>query len=107
MADERNFDNEENEDFIELTDEDGITTTFEILAQFPFNGEDFLAVSEPDTDESKEDLEVLLLQVAEDEEGNEILVVPDEELYDDAFNHFLELVESEDIDFSEDSGDED
>ena len=108
MADDRKNMNEENEDIedieeietIDLTDEDGVTTTFEILAQFPFEGEDFLAVSNPE-DEGDEDLEVLLLQVQDDEDGNEILVVPEEELYDRAFDHFMELVENEDIEFTD------
>ena len=77
MNDESRFDNEENDYLIELTDEDGVTTTFEILAQFPFKGENFVAVSAPEQDENDEDLEVLLLQVAEDENGEEILVTPD------------------------------
>ncbi len=105
MTDNHEFENEENEDMIELVDEDGVTTTYEILAQFPFNGEDFLAVSDPNTDETAEELEVLLLQVGEDEDGNEILVVPDDKLYDEAFNYFLDLIES-DVDFSDDSDEE-
>ena len=98
MNDESRFDNEENDDLIELTDEDGVTTTFEILAQFPFKGENFVAVSAPEQDENDEDLEVLLLQVAEDENGEEILVTPDSDIYDEAFDHFMELVEQETMD---------
>ena len=108
MTDRRDFENEEEDSLIELTDEEGVTTTYEILAQFPFKGENFVAVAEPFEEEPAEDVEVLLLQVDEDEDGNEVLVVPEDALYEEAFDRFMEIVESDEgIEFSEeDSGDE-
>ena len=98
MADHPNLENEEFDgqdsvDIIELTDQDGVTTQFEHLATFPFKGQTYLAVCEPTEEEDPEDLEVFLLRVEEDENGEEMYVTADDADTDEAFEYFLQLAE--------------
>ena len=95
------MENQENDDMIELTDQDGETTLFEHLATFPYKGKTYLAVCEPSDDEEPEDLEVFLLRAEEDENGEEIYVSTDDEETDEAFDYFLQLAEQGELGDSE------
>ena len=87
---------EEDDDLIELVDENGETTLFELLASFDFEGAHYLAVSEPIGEEEPESLEVTMLKTVQDEEGNDTYVtIDDEDESEAAFNYFLTLVEAD------------
>ena len=84
MSDElKNIDPEENEDVVELVDEDGNSTLFEHLATLEYEGETYLALCDPEADE--EDLEVFILKIEQDEDGNDIYTVPDDDVADKVY----------------------
>ena len=87
---------DENE-LVELVDENGETTVFEHLATLEFEGESYLALSDPESD--KEDLEVFILKIEQDEDGNDVYTVPDDNVADAVFARLVEL--------SDDMGDAD
>jgi|GEM_PF-4358166 len=93
MSDEF-LNNEENDDLIELIDENGESVTFELLAAFDFNDTHYLAVSEPIDDEDAE-IEVIILKVIPDEDGNDTYVPPEDDEADAAFEAFQALVNSD------------
>lgn len=98
MSDEKNtlLNNPEGseDDLVELIDENGEKTLFEHLATLEFNGENYLALCDPDSDD--EDLEVFILKIEQDENGEDVYTVPDDETADAVFNHLLELSDSMD-----------
>ena len=86
---------------IEMIDENGESTVFELLAAFDFDGAHYLAVTDPETDDEEieeEGLNVLFLRTETDEDGNDIYVTVEEEEADRAFEYFLTLVDGEDAD---------
>ncbi len=98
MADQENWNQDENDDLIELTDENGETTLFEHLGTFVFKDVTYLAVSEPiETEDDPEDIEVYLLRVEQDEEGNDVYVPAEDEDSDEAFDYFLNMVDQGDF----------
>ncbi len=86
---------DENNDLIELVDESGETTLFELLGSFPFNDSHYLAVTPPTGEDDPESMEVFILKVIQDADGNDTYVTPDDAESDAAFNHFLTLVDAE------------
>jgi len=87
---------EEDDDLIELVDEEGETTLFELLASFDFEGAHYLAVSEPTEEEDPESMQVIMLKTAQDEDGQDTYVtIDDDDESEAAFNYFLTLVEAE------------
>ncbi|MCR5296571.1 MAG: DUF1292 domain-containing protein [Clostridiales bacterium] len=92
MSDElKNIDPEENEDVVELVDEDGNSTLFEHLATLEYEGETYLALCDPEADE--EDLEVFILKIEQDEDGNDIYTVPDDDVADKVFEQLVQMTE--------------
>ena len=88
--------NEENDDLVELIDENGQHTMFEHLATLEYEGESYLALCDPEADE--DDLEVFILKIEQDENGNDVYNVPDDEVADAVFAKLVELTEDLDQD---------
>ena len=94
-----NLEGLENDDFdglIELTDEDGNTEQYELLASFPMGDDQYLAVAEPMEEEEPESVEVFFLKVEEDDDGNEVYVSVDDDKVDAIYEEFLKVVEAQD-----------
>ena len=83
--------NEENNDLVELIDENGEHTMFEHLATLEYEGESYLALCDPDSDE--DDLEVFILKIEQDEDGNDVYNVPDDDVADAVFAKLVELTD--------------
>lgn len=84
MADERKGPNVEEEyqpDLMTLEDEDGNEVTFEVIDALDHKGVHYLAVVEYVEDESQldEDAQLVILSVGEDDEGEYLDVVEDDE----------------------------
>ena len=93
MSDELNntFDPEEEDDLVELVDENGETTVFEHLATLEYEGESYLALCDPESEE--EDLEVFILKIDQDENGNDVYHVPDDDVADAVFARLVQMTE--------------
>ena len=93
MSDELNntFDPEEEDDLVELVDENGETTVFEHLATLEYEGESYLALCDPKSEE--EDLEVFILKIDQDENGNDVYNVPDDDVADAVFARLVQMTE--------------
>lgn len=85
---------EENDNFITLTDDNGEDVSFEVLDVIDYKEREF-AVLLPfeDTDD-----EVVILEIipSEDEESDEFISVDDDALIEEVFAIFLERAENED-----------
>ena len=82
-----------NDDLIELLDEDGNSTTFEHLATLEYQGESYIALCEPESDDEDKDLEVFILKIETDENGDDFYTVPDDDIADAVFEQFTRLVD--------------
>ena len=94
MADEKNLipeENEEDSDLVELIDENGEHTVFEHLATLEYEGESYLALCDPDAGE--DDLEVFILKIEQDENGNDVYNVPDDDVADAVFEKLVKMTE--------------
>jgi len=94
MSDEKDFmpeENEEENDLVELIDENGEHTVFEHLATLEYEGESYLALCDPESDE--DDLEVFILKIEQDEDGNDVYNVPDDDVADAVFEKLVKLTE--------------
>ena len=89
MSDELNntFDPEEEDDLVELVDENGETTVFEHLATLEYEGESYLALCDPESEE------VFILKIEQDEDGNDVYNVPDDDVADAVFAKLVEMTE--------------
>ena len=93
MSDERSnipqdADNSDDE-LVELIDENGEKTLFEHLATLEYKGESYLALCDPEADE--EDLEVFILKIETDENGEDVYTVPDDDVADAVFEELVKL----------------
>lgn len=86
--------NGEENDLVELIDENGEHTVFEHLATLEYEGESYLALCDPESDE--DDLEVFILKIEQDEDGNDVYNVPEDDVADAVFEKLVKL--SEDLD---------
>ncbi len=86
----------EEDDLVELVDEDGNTTVYEHLATLEYEGESYLALCDPESDE--EDLEVFILKIDQDENGEDVYNVPDDDIADAVFAKLVQLTEDLDQD---------
>ena len=84
-------DGSEEDELIELIDEDGNPVVFEHLATLEYNGESFLALSDPESDE--EELSVIIMKIAQDENGEDIYVQPEESEEEAVFEAFLQMID--------------
>ena len=87
----RNDDTSE-DDIVELIDENGEKTLFEHLATLEYKGESYLALCDPEADE--EDLEVFILKIEQDENGEDVYTVPDDDVADAVFEQLVKLSDS-------------
>ena len=93
---ENDLDPNEQDDLIELVDEEGETVLFEHMATLEHQGETFLALTpagEEDTETDDEDMEILIMQIQQDENGQDIYVRPDEALEEQVFEKFLKMID--------------
>lgn len=81
----------EEDDFVELIDENGESTVFEHLATLEYEGESYLALSDPESQE--EDVEVFILKIEQDDDGNDVYTVPDDDVADAVFARLVEMTE--------------
>ena len=84
MSDEIKNPNTEDEeyqpDLMTLEDEDGNEVTFEVIDALDHKGVHYLAVVEyPENEEDAEDAQLVILSVGEDDEGEYLDVVEDDE----------------------------
>ena len=93
-----NLNPEENEEdnLVELIDENGESTVFEHLATLEYEGESYLALCDPESEE--DELEVFILKIEQDEKGEDVYNVPDDDVADAVFAKLVELTD----DLSED-----
>lgn len=94
MSDENisNIPEDENEDrIIEFIDENGESTLFEHLATLEYNGESYLAVCDPESDD--DNLEVFILKIETDENGQDFYTVPDDDVSDAVFQQLVDMTE--------------
>ncbi len=97
MSDDQNRMNpEDNEDVIELIDEEGNSTLYEHVATLEYEGETYLALCDPEADEDAENLEIFILKIEQDENGDDIYTVPDDDISDAVFGELLKLSEEMD-----------
>jgi len=66
------------DDYITITDEDGVEYELEVLSRIEYNGSSYLALVPADADENSDDMEVSILKTVE-ENGEDILVTVDDE----------------------------
>ena len=92
MDDLRNSpDFNEEDDLVELVDENGETTVFAHLATLEYEGESYLALCDPESEE--DNLEVFILKIEQDENGEDVYNVPDDEVADAVFEKLVEMTE--------------
>ena len=84
-------DGEEENDRVELIDENGEHTVFEHLATLEYEGESYLALCDPEADE--DDLEVFILKIDQDEDGNDVYNVPEDDVADAGFAKLVEMTD--------------
>lgn len=91
---------EEEDNIVELTDEDGIVSKFEYLTTVSHEGEEYVVLMVLDEDGNEpegDDGEVVILQIEQDENGEDIYVsVDDDEISQAVFEKFLEAMDAED-----------
>lgn len=96
-----------NEEFLEeefpilvLVDDEGVEHEFELLAELEIDEETYrvLVPLFTDEDEETDEVEVVILKVVYDEEGNEFLTdIEDDEEWEKVADAWQELVESEEL----------
>ena len=80
-------------DFISVTDEDGNEFELEHLGTLEHKGVIYMAFVPADMDEEDEDFGMIILQVMQDENGEDILAdVEDAELLNDVYEQFMEEI---------------
>lgn len=102
MADDQIRDipeNEEENEIIELTDEDGVTSKFEYLTTIEYEEQLYvvLMLIEDEKAEDDDEGEVLILKIEHDDESDEDIYVSvdDDEVSQKVFDKFVEMIESE------------
>ncbi len=91
---------EEEDNIVELTDEDGVVSKFEYLTTVSHEGEEYVVLMVLDEDGNEpegDDGEVVILQIEQDENGEDIYVSVDDDAVSQAvFEKFLEAMDAED-----------
>ena len=82
---------DEDDDLVELIDENGESTVFEHLATLEYEGESYLALCDPESEE--DDLEVFILRIDQDENGEDVYNVPDDDIADAVFARLVRMTE--------------
>ena len=78
-------------DIIEMVNDDGETVSFIFIDALEYEGGLYLALAEPDEDDT-----VFFLKIEQDEDGNDVYTAPDEALENTLFSRFMEMRENED-----------
>ena len=97
MADiENNIPEEElNEDYVVLTDEDGVDVRFQYLTTVDYEGELYVVLA-PEEEEDEDEEGVYILKIEKDEQGEDIYVtVEDENVLNAVFEKFVQMVNEE------------
>ena len=61
------------------------------MATLEYNGESYLAVCDPESDD--ENLEVFILKIETDENGQDFYTVPDDDVSDAVFQQLVDMTE--------------
>ena len=93
---DQNLSPEEENEFVELIDEEGNAVSFEHLATLEYEGDSYLALCDPESEE--EDLEVFILKIEQNEDGEDIYSVPDDDVADAVFAKLVEMTDDLDAD---------
>ena len=101
MTDENNnLIPEEEDNIVELTDEDGTVSKFEYLTTVSHEGEEYvvlMVLDEEGNEPEGDDGEVVILQIEQDENGEDIYVsVDDDGISQAVFDKFLAAMDAED-----------
>ena len=95
------MDDEEEAQIVELVDEDGNTVQFEHLATIEYEKSYYILLTEVTEDEDA-DAEVVVMKIAQDEDGNEIYIAEEDEAVEKAvFEKYIALIED-----AEEAGDD-
>ncbi len=93
MAHDFNRENEEDSDLIELIDDEtGESVYYEHLATVEYEGESYLILADPEAPE-EEDLEVFILKIEQDDEGNDVYTPPEEDVADAVLEVFQQMLD--------------
>jgi uncharacterized protein YrzB (UPF0473 family) len=97
MEDQNKNLNEEENNIITLTDEDGKEIDFEVIGDAEIDGTVYYAMTPAGAQETNEGIiEYVLLKLIEDEEGEEVFVtVDDEDEFDKVADFFDDMFDSE------------
>ena len=88
---------EEMDNIVELVDEDGNTVQLELIGGFEYKGSHYIVVTDPEDDGDDEEVAVDILEVTQDENGEEIYAtIEDEAFEEEVFQYFLSLDDEED-----------
>ena len=87
------------DDMIELIGEDGEAVRFEYLTTIEYEGGKYIVLLPEDQAEDEDEGEVVILEIQEDENGNDVYVsVEDDELEEKVFREFLRIVDEQEED---------
>lgn len=88
---------EEEDDIIELTDDEGNTVRFDYLTTIDYEGELYVLVTEDDGNDDSEEADVVILKIEKDEETQEdiYVTVDDEAIGDAVFAKFMDMLNDE------------
>ena len=101
MANEKinEMENEEADNLIKLTDEDGIEVEFEIIADYEKDGNRYFAMFPPESEEDKDSdlIEYVILKLIKDEESGEefFASIEDDDEFDNVADYFDDLFSAE------------
>ncbi|MBQ9196239.1 MAG: DUF1292 domain-containing protein [Clostridia bacterium] len=91
---------EEEDNIVELTDEDGVVSKFEYLTTVSHEGDEYvvlMVLDEEGNEPEGDDGEVVILQIEQDENGEDIYVsVDDDDVSQAVFDKFLAAMDAED-----------
>ena len=86
---------EEFDNIVELTDEDGVTTAFEYQATIELDGAEYVVLMAPEEDEDDEEGSVVIMKI-EEQDGEDVYVsVADDDVAQKVFDLFLEYLDEE------------
>ena len=90
--------NEEDDDLVELISEDGESIVMEHLATLEYDGKTFLALTTPmeEDDDEVEEIEIVIMKIEQDENGEDIYIRPDEDEEEAVFEKLMEILDEED-----------
>ena len=90
IEEEEEFDN-----IVELTDEDGVTTAFEYQATIELDGAEYVVLMAPEEDDDDEEGSVVIMKI-EEQDGEDVYVsVDDDDVAQKVFDLFLEYLDEE------------